>query len=267
MSTTGKSWKIARYDGVTPYNIDGIPSAPIITKHVDQEQELGTGQRRMLNLDATNIYWTVNMRMKLLRLDQFIKPYAFVTAEGDLPSFNLYTTDGTTAQGHTGVYVDRCEINVGQRGSAIATLNMICNAYETKTLTVTPDALIPITKAGFTASVGGTSITKWTNIRFAVDNSVARVPTGTGAVVSEVYPRQPVYTGRIEFVKTGAPLFGYDAVVKRDVIIAVTDNQATPVTKTFTFTNAAVNEDAYQVENLDLTYEILTWTGDKLTLP
>lgn len=266
-STTGLSWKICRYVDITPINIGGIPSrfgGPV--KHTEVTQEAGTGQRRLLNLSAQNIYYELSWQMKLQKLTDYITAYGFVDQEGSLSSHKLFVTDGISPKGFTDVYVDRCEITVGQTGSATADITAYALTPETKSLTVTYDTINTITKAGYAVTVGSTSVTKFLTVRMAVENNVRRVATGSGSAITEVYARSPVYSGRIELVRVGDPLFGFGSTVKQNVVIAITDNQGTPVTKTFTFTNAACNSNSIHVEELDLTEETLNWTGDKLVI-
>jgi len=266
--TTGKNWKVARYVTTTPYNIGGIPSTPEFSKHTEQTEEQGTGQRRLVNLHTTNIYWEITWKMKLQRLASFVNAYCMITAEGDLPSCNLYMSDGVTERGWTGCLVDKCEVNIDQRGSITADITAFSNANEAKSLSVTYETEAPITKSGVSVlSVGGTAITKWTNIRFGVSNNVAREPTGSTDVVSEIFARHPVYTGQITLVKTAAtPHYAFDTTKEKTVIITIVDNQGAPVTTTFTFTNAAVNVDRVHVAELGLTYEVISFTAKQLTI-
>lgn len=266
--TTGKNWKVARYTGVTPFNIGGIPSTPEFSKHTEQTEEQGTGQRRLVNLHTTNIYWEISWKMKIQRLASFINAYCMITAEGDLPTCSLYISDGVTERGWTLCLVDKCEVNIDQRGSITADITAFSNANETKTIAVTYDTDAPITKSGISVvSVGGTPITKWTGIRFGVSNNIAREPTGSTDIVTEIYARHPVYTGQITIVKTAAtPHYAFDATKEKTIIITIVDNQTAPVTTTYTFTSAAVNINRVHVAELGLTYEVISWTAKQLTI-
>jgi hypothetical protein len=194
--------------------------------------------------------------------------YAMVTAEGTLPAHGLYVTDGSVKRGFTDCLIDRCDIEVDQTGSATAELTAFSIANEAKDLTVTYDTEAPITKKGFTAvEIGLTSIAKFTSLRFGVVNNIARVPTGTTDVITELFARDPNYSGRLTFLKTASqPIFNWDATLKQNVLITIQDNQATPVSKTFTFTLAAMRSNPFDVEELNETYERIDWQGDKVTI-
>ncbi len=264
--TTGKDWKVARYSGASVYNIGGIPSRPSVTKHATTEQEAGTGQRRAVHLHATNIFYEIAFKMKLQTLADYITTYSMITAEGSLPSHYLYVYDGVTKIGFTNCFVDKCDIEVKQTGAATVDIAAYASTNETKDLTVTPATTRPITKSGFAVTIGGTSITKWTDLRLGIDNGVKKVPTGTSDVISEVFGTMPTYSGRITFLKTGAPQFAFDTTLKKTIVITIVDNQGAPVTVVLTFTNAAMKTDQYYVEELNETYEVVDWTCDQLTI-
>jgi len=265
-STTGKSWKIARYSGTTPYNVGGIPTSPKFIKHSAHDLEKGTGQRRLVALHATNIYWELAWRMKLQRLD-YIIAYAMPSAEADLTAHNLFFTDGITSRGFTNVLIDKCDIEIAQTGSIHADLVAYGISSEVKSITPAYDSDSPMSKASLTTlTVGGVAIPKWTDIRFGVSNNVARVPTGTTDTITELYARDPNYNGRIKFAKTVDPAFGFAEVLKSTIIMALRDNQTVPVTKTFTFTSAAMKSNTVEVQELDLVYETIDWDGDRVTI-
>jgi hypothetical protein len=204
--------------------------------------------------------------MKVQRLD-FINSYGMITAEGTLPSCGLYVHDGNAGRGYTGAYIDSIAFDVGQTGSMTAELVALAIANETKTLTVTYDTDSPITKTGLTlVQVGATTIAKWTSLRWGISNNVEKEATGSGNTITELFARHPVYSGRLQFVKTANPLFGYDETMKQTIVIRVVDNQTVPVTKTYTFTNAAVRTDEINVEELNLSMETIDWQGDMLTI-
>jgi hypothetical protein len=266
MSTTGKSWKIARYSGTTPYNIGGIPSAPKFVKHAANELEKGTGQRRLILLQATNIYWELSFRMKLQNLD-YIITYAMPSAEADLPLHNLWFTDGISSRGFTNVLIDKCDLEIKQTGSIIANITAFAITNESKTLTVTYDTDAPMTKSAVqTITVGGNALTKWTDLSFGVANNATREATGTTDIITELYARDPNYNGRFKFVKLIEPMYGFDATLKQSIVLSLKDNRTSPITKVFTFANAALKQNPVEVQELDLTYETIDWVGDRLVI-
>jgi len=266
-STTGKSWALGRYSGATPYDLGGIPFDVKITKKATVTKEPGTGQRKLASIDTSGIHWIIDFKLKVQVLATFITSYCMITAEGALPSFSLYTYDGTTKRGFTGCYVNTCQIEVGQTGAMVATIQVIAIANEDKDLTITNATEVPMVKASVTAPVlNAATLSKWTKITFSVNNYVEVLATGNGAAMTEIFAKQAEYSGSITFVKIAALTFGYSTDVNGDLVLVFTDNQTVPVATTFTFDEVSSSSNEYSVKELDITMENVNWEGDELTI-
>jgi len=266
-STTGKSWAIGTYVDSTPANLGGIPFDVKITKKATVTKESGTGQRKLASIDTSGIYWVIDFKLKVQVLATFINAKCMITAEGALPSFNLYTDDGTTKRGFTGCYVNTCQIDVGQTGAMTASIQVIALANEDKTLTITQATEAPMTKASVTAPViNGVTITAWQKISFGVNNNVEVVATGNGAAMTEIFAKQAEYSGSIQLVKKASMIFAYSTDVNGDLVLAFVDNQSSPITKTYTFDEVGMASNDYSVRELDVTIESVSWEGDELTI-
>lgn len=255
-TTTGQNWRIARYDGTTTYSLGGIPDRASWTKHVDQAQEAACTQRRLIALQTTNLWWELNFRIKLLNVTDYITSYCFIDQEGSLPSHNIYVTDGTDEKGFTNCYVDRCEIEVAQTGSVTANITVVASGIEDKSFTITNPTGTPLNKTDVTISTPS-NYDKWTAVRLAIANGIRRTPVGNQENTYEVTVGSPIYTGRLTVVKNAA----YGGWTGLSGSVAVTIGS-----KTFTFSDAAWNAHTAQVEELDLTYEILDFTASKMTI-
>jgi hypothetical protein len=268
MATTGLNWVLGRYSGASPYAIGGkLASVPSIEKHGENTLTPGTGSRQA-DLDSTNIFWSLDFKSKMQILTTYFNAYAMITAEGALPSHSLYTYDGITKRGFTGCLVDKASLEINQTGPIIGSYNVIATGNEDKDLTITQDTEAVMTKAALTTlTVGGVSkLTKFTSVRMAVDNHVAKQASGTGHSITDAYAKHASYEIDIEIVKTAALTYGYDTTRQATVVLALTDNQGTPVTKTYTFANMAVRSNAYRVDELGLTFEKINGEGNSVVI-
>lgn len=267
MSTTGKQWVLGTYVDSTLTNFGGIPYGTKIARNATNTKEPGSGQRKLASIDTSGVYYVIDFKLKVTNLSTFIIGKCFVTAEGALPSFNLYGYDGITKKGFTGCLVNTCKLSVGQTGALTADIQVIALATEDKDLTTPLPTEAPMTKAAVTTlSVGGTSIVKWQKLSFSINNNVEVIATGNGVAMTEIYAQQAEYDGDLTFAKTAELTYGYSTDVTKDIIITLTDNQSSPSTKTFTFDDARANSNEYSVDELKLTYESITWDGDELAI-
>ncbi|MFA5307661.1 MAG: phage tail tube protein [Candidatus Babeliales bacterium] len=266
-STTGKSWVLGTYVTTVFTDLGGKPFDVRIQRHSTTTKEAGTGQRKLASIDSSGVYYTIDFKLKITALATFINVNCFVTAEGTLPSFSLYTDDGTTKRGFTTCYVNTCSIDGGQTGALTASIQVIAIANEDKTLTGTLPTLAPMTKAAVTTlSIGGTTITKWTKWNFSVNNNVKVLATGNGVAMTEIWAQQAEYSGSFTFVKTASLTYGYAADVAKDLIFTLVNNAVAPVTTTYTFDDVRASSNEYYVSELDITYESVTWDGDELAI-
>ena len=268
MSTTGKSWVLGRYSGSTPYALGGkLQSVPSISKHAENTFTAGTGTRKA-DLDSTNIYWSLDFRLKMQILTSYFNAYAMISEEGTLPSHSLYTYDGITKRGFTGCLVDKASLEINTTGPIIGSFNVLAATNEDKDLSITPDTEVPMTKTALTTLtvLEASKLTKFTTVRMAVDNHVNRQASGTGHTIGDIFARHATYTVDIEIIKTSGLTYDYDTTRQGNIVVALQDNQGAPVTKTYAFANMAVRENHYRVEELGLTFEKISAEGNSLVI-
>ena len=266
-STTGKSWVLGTYVTTVFTDLGGIPFDVRIQRRSTTTKEAGTGSRKLASIDSSGVYYTIDFKLKVTALATFINVNCFVTAEGVLPSFSLYTDDGITKRGFTACYVNTCNIEGGQTGALTASIQVIAIANEDKTLTGTLPTIAPMTKAAVTTlSIGGTTITKWTKFSFNINNNVKVLATGNGVAMTEIWAQQAEYSGAFTFVKTASLTYGYATDVAKDLIITLVNNAGSPVTTTYTFDDVRSTSNEYYVSELDITYESVAWDCDELAI-
>ena len=254
MSTTGKQWILGLYSGASPAPLGGQVVSAKIKKHAENKHESGTGTRTT-NLTTTNIYWTIDFKMKVKRLADFFTIYAMPTAEGTLTPFSLYAYDGTTKKGFTGCLVDKASLSLDTEGVLVADASIIASANEVKDLTITERTEAPMTKSALTAlSIGASVLTEFSKLKFSVDNHVQKQASGTGDAISDVYAKEATYAISIDLIKKTASKFAYDGTKSAAIVITLANNQVAPVTTTFTFTGNLTSND-YTVEELGITQE------------
>jgi hypothetical protein len=267
-STTGRVWQIGTYEGTTPAGLGGkIVSCTGPEKHASNRFDPNTGSRKA-DLNTTGIYWTIGFRLKVQKLAPFINSKCFVTAEGVLPSFNLYTFDGITKTGWTDCLVDTCDLSIDQEGYLIADVVVVSRGSEVKDLTIPVDSESPMSKSAVTAfSIGGTAISKWVTLKFGVKNNVQQVASGNGAAITDIYAKYAEYNLDVQIIKTGAPQYAVDSTTKsKAVSVTLTDNQAEPVSVTYTWANMDVSSNSSSIEELNLTYERISAVSNGLVI-
>jgi hypothetical protein len=223
---------------------------------------------RQVDQSSTGFAWQIDIKMKVQVLADYITSYCMITAEGALNSHSLYVDNGNVKRGFTGCYVDKCKLSLDQTGSLIADITVLANGDEDKSLTVTEETEAPMTKAAVSAfTSGGSGVSKWVNFSFAVDNHVQKQSTGTSNMVSEIWPKEATYSGSFKAVCLGTPQYGFGVTTTTKTLVwALADNQSSPVTTTFTFTNAKCKSNKYGWTELDLVYEDLDWDCASLTI-
>lgn len=261
-STTGKSWVL----GCAGADLGGIPFDIKVDRHTTVTKEPGTGQRKLASISSSHVYYSLDFKMKVQVLATFITPYCMPTAEGEITAVDMYVYDGITKRDFT-MYCNTCNLEVKQTGAIVASVQMLGIANDVGDETITFDTEVPMTKSAVTTfSVGGTSIAKWISLSFGVNNNVEVVSTGNGVAATEIFAKQAEYSGEIEFAKTAELTYGYSTDVAKDVVIVLTDNQSAPVATTFTFDDARSTSNSYNVAELGLTIERISWEGDELTI-
>jgi hypothetical protein len=265
-ATTGKSWQVGTYVDSTPSDLGGIPFDVKVQRHATTTKEAGTSQRRLASIQTGGVYYTIDFKMKMRVLGTFINVNAMPTEEADLPSFNLYVSDGTTKKGYTTSYVNTCNLKAQQDGAIVASIQVVSLAAEAKDLTITLPTSATMTKASVTTFSFGGTIAKWIEFDFGVNNNVTVVSTGNGVAMTEIYAKQAEYSGSAKWVKTVDPIYGFSTTVTSTLAITLVDNQDSPATVVYTFASVRASVNEYYVQELDLTYEGATWDGDSLVI-
>jgi hypothetical protein len=268
MSTTGVTVKIGTYSGTTPASLGGkIVSSTGPEKLVlNNTMEPSTGTRQA-DLTTTGVYWKIPFKMKIQKLTPFINTNCFITAEGTLPSFNLYYQDGLTKIGFTSCYVDTCKISKDRNGFLTSDIVVISLGNEVKDLTITPDTETPMSNSNVTTfSIGGTSIAAWDSFDFSVNNHVTVVSSGNGDAATDIYPAEATYEINAKTIKKAALAYGIDDTITKSVVFTLTDNQIAPVAKTYTFANANISSNSNTVESLGIVYENIRAVANGLVI-
>jgi len=116
-------------------------------------------------------------------------------------------------------------------------------------------------------TLGGTSITKWQEVEFGVDNKVAQEILGTDILPTEVHEREAVYTGHIVRAVSGTTeIADVLAGTTKTVVLTLTDNQATPVAKTFTFADAYLKTSRVSARGLEMIVERIDWNAKTMVI-
>jgi len=266
---TGKDWHISKGTG-TYMGGKILGATPIIDGR--DFSEVGTSQRRMVTppvkASATpRLRFTMNVQ----RFADYINTNAIITAEGAVPAHTLYTTEGTNPHDLTSAKVDSCEIQIRRGESIKAIIDVIGKTWGTTDYQAGSDRdedPIDFSKLN-TLTIGGNSITAWRRCGFRVNNNVIAEFLGITITPTEVFERHPIYTGVIEKSIVGEADYFSDAsqpAVTRDVVVAINDNQGTPVTTTYTFADCLIQSSRKPIRGLDLVIERIEWKGGKLTI-
>lgn len=268
-STTGKQWMVGTYVGTTPAHLGGtLVSCDGPEKHVTNTFEPSTGTRHT-DLTSTGIYFTIPFKLKVQQVTPFITSKCFVSAEGTLPSFNLYTNDGASNNGWLNSYVDTCTIAIAQTGVITADIVAASLLQEDVTLTIPIPTNLPMTKKAVTTfTIGGVAVTEWIDIKIGVENHVTQVSAGNNDAMAENFPKEATYKIDVKLIKIGeSTQYTVDSTTKiKSFVITLTDNADNPTPITFTFSNMHCTSNKISVAELDLTYETIAAVGNSLVI-
>jgi len=266
---TGKDFRLNRYDGVN-YHPLGIvnPCEPFVDV-AELASELGTGTRKIQLLEPALVNPQINPTIQIQRFD-YLVDYAIISGEGSVPAHDLRWTDGITKYTLGDCKVNTCEITVPFSGTVKAVLNIFAKTISDVAYTPSWQSWgeAPITKRNVTSlTLGGVDILgRFIEVVFRVDNRVVSEGRGTGITPQDVYEQEARYSGRIDLALTSAALLkDVYSGTKKKIVIALQDNQATPVTKTFTFSDAVI-KSRERVEGLRRIIERVEWEGARLTI-
>jgi len=266
---TGKDFHLNRFATPDTWEALGIvnPCEPFVA--VEDMTEEGTETRKLSLLEPSLAVPQINPTILLQRFD-YLTTYAMITAEGVVPAHDLRWTDGITFYTLADCKVNTCEVTIPFSGADKAVLGIIGKTLDDTVFS--PDwasfAEKPMTRKNVTAlSVGSDVISRFVEVAFSVDNRVSAEGRGTGIIPLDVYEKEARYSGRLDLVSTAAALL-MDAYsgTRKTVVITLTDRQTSPVSKTFTFTDALLKTSRLRVSGLSRLVERIEWSGDSLTI-
>lgn len=271
MSKTGKDFRLNRWADPATWEALGIinPCEPFVNLPEIATEE-GTETRKLSLLEPMLAVPQINPTILLQRFD-YLTTYAMITAEGVVPAHNLRWTDGITKYTLTDCKVNTCEITVPLTGAIKAALTILAKTLDDTTYTPAWASYTekPMTRKNVTTLLIGTTdvLTKFMEIAFGVDNRVSAEARGTGITPQDVYEREARYSGRIDVALTSAALLkDVYSGTRKTIEVALQDRQGTPVTKTFTFTDALLKVSRLSVAGLGRIVERVEWDGDSLTI-
>jgi len=269
----GKNWKINRITKDTPdtyYQLGGSILDARIDSRVTVHEEAGSQTRQLVSQEVVAakpvVEWTQNIR----RLTDYITTYAMITAEGTVPAHILYVTDGAEHHDCGGCKVNSCRINIRQLESIKASLSVPFKTHATPSLgTFLYRTEVALYKDAVTAlTLNAVAVTKWSEIEFGIDNNVVQEILGTAVLPSEVEEQEARYFMRLTRARVGATSKFGDALAgtEQDFVIALTDKQSSPVTKTFTFADMYLRTARKEDRALGIIMERLEGVGKSLVI-
>ena len=232
----------------------------IFKEPVTDSRTLGTlkGTGAIPGLD-----WTMNLKI----LGTYIETYAMPTAQGAITAHSLGYTDGAQVMELKKAMVDRCNVTITRGGSVRAELSAIGEDLAVFTpATFLTDTEAPIDWLDCTLDIGG-AITNWREMAFGVNNNVAAEFLGTGLVPSDVEALQAEYFGHAIISRKSASQ--HAAVLgasETSIAIALTNNETSPVTRTYTFAKAVLKTSNVEVPGLGLELERIEWEAPGLVI-
>ena len=263
MGIYGKTFKINRYD--TQYNpMGGTILNATLDPRIQTHMEAGTAQRQLASHKVVAAKPVLDFEMNIRRLTDFITSHAMITAEGVVPAHTLYYTDGTESYKFENSKVNTCRISIKTLESVKANIQVALKSHAALSPSTfefrTEDAMYK--DAVTTLNIESAPVTGWSEIEFGVDNKVLQEVLGTDIEPTEVEEQEAVYTGHILRAKPSTSKYttALDGTVQ-DIVIALQDNQSSPVTKTFTYANACLKTSKIEIRKLGLDFERIEWEG------
>jgi len=272
MGIFGKTWKINRVAKGSPdvyYQMGGTIINATIDPRITVHSEAGSTQRQLASHKVVEAKPVLDFDMNVRRLDDYIIPYGMPSGEAAVPAHTLYVTDGTEHHDFSSAKVNTCRVRINTTESIRASIQA---ALKTDAAPSLGTFLYRTEKAMYkdavtTLTIEGSPITGWKEIEFGVDNKVMQECLGTSIPPSEVEEQEAVYSGHIHRAKPSASKYATAiAGTPQDLVIALTDKQSSPVTKTFTFADALMKTAKIEDRALGLVMERIEWEGSSLVI-
>jgi len=269
MSQFGKAFKINLSSGTGAWTpIGGIAKPCRIEAVARHILEAGTGQRKAVILDVSEIRYAIPATILVQRLSPYLTGYAIKTGEGSLPAHKIHWTDGVDIKQLDGCKVGRCQFGVRHGGNLVCDLTIVGKTLSDLTTEPTwqtyPEKALTYKNIS-SFKINTTSITNWKRIEWGVDNHVVEESLGVDPKPSEVEETLAEYSAACVISRKAASQLASVGAAKT-VEIKVTDNQSPAKTTTFTFKNALMTLSRVEVPGLELELERIEFKPESLTI-
>jgi len=273
LSKWGKDFNLNRYYydvGDNWQSLGGIPK-PCYPESVAREiAEPGTGTRRFVTLDVAERRFRISPTLLLQRLSPYLTTYAIASGEAAIAAHQLDWTDGVETKKITDCKVNRCSFTIPHGDKITCELEIFGKNIATQTKTPTWETYTERTLTFKNVSlfqIDDINVTNWKRLEFGVNNHVAEESLGTEPKPAEVEELEAEYFARVILSRKFASYLGsVGAGNDMKVEIGITDNQPTPVTTTFTFTEAVLTRSRIEVPGMGFLLERLEFRPRKLTI-
>jgi len=269
MSQFGKAFKINLSSGTGAWTPLGGIAKPCrieaVARHI---LEAGTGQRKAVVLDVSEIRYAIPATIKVQRFQPYLTGYAIKSGEGALPAHKIHWTDGKDIKQLDGCKVGRCFFRVRHGGDLICDLTIVGKTLSDLTpeptwQTYPEKALTYKNISSF--KINTTAITNWKAIEWGVDNHVVEESLGVEPKPSEVEETLAEYSVACVISRKDASQLASVGTAKA-IEIKVTDNQSPAVTTTFTYSKALITLSRIEIPGLELELERLEFKPETLTI-
>jgi len=273
LSKWGKEFNLNRYyyDVVDNWqSLGGIPK-PCYPESLAREiAEPGTGTRRFVTLDVAERRFRISPTLLLQRLSPYLTTYAIASGEAGIAAHQLDWTDGAETKKMTDCKVNRCSFIIPHPEKITCELEIFGKNIEDQTKSPsweTYSERVLTFKNVSLLQINDVDVSNWKRIEFGVDNHVGEESLGTEPKPAEVEELEAEYFVRLVLSRKGASKLGSVGVGNDEKVeIAITDNKPTPVTTTFTFTEAVLTRSRIEVPGMGFLLERLEFMPRKLTI-
>ncbi|RLG99721.1 hypothetical protein DRO19_01525 [Candidatus Bathyarchaeota archaeon] len=261
----GKDFKLNRWDSGTSTHVAlGIVDPSTLSINGRTFKKAGTGSRQLRVLKLQEKQPRLEFTLGLQRFD-YITNYCMIESEGDVPAHILDVLLGSNKYRFSNCKVASCEVTIRPGEMVNARIEVLAKSFAEGTWTEAMQSFNedPVTWRDVqSVQVASQAITDWKEIVFRVNNNVESQFLGTSVDPAAVYEKQAEYSGYIIHAGTGILT---DLEEDKTVVISLQDHQATPVTKTWTFSGCVINVRRLEIEGLGMVFERIEWEGKSLS--
>lgn len=275
MSTAyGSKWKINVLTGqnqTTPAELGGTVLDATIDSGVQLSQEVGSGEGRQLASQrvATSkpkLTFTMNIR----RLTDYLLSSAIISEEGAVPYAYLAVSDGIDFL-KLQTKANKTTITIKTSGDIQAKVEALIQG--TPETIAEPTWVYRKDKSMFKNALSAFTIgsvdanTKWSEITIEIDNHVLQECLGQSTTPNEVQEQEAGYIITVKRAKSSTSMIGASLNgTTQTVVISLIDNQATPLTKTFTWADMLISSAKVEDKALGIVYETIKAEGKSLVV-